>query len=49
MRSCSRAASRGCVHPGHHDGRAGGDGFWGPTAEPAAAKQIQLQPAGCGQ
>lgn len=49
MRLCSFAASSGRVHPGHHDGRAGGDGFWGPAAKPAAAEQIQLQPAGCGQ
>lgn len=49
MRLCSFVASSGRVHPGHHDGRAGGDGFWGPAAKPAAAEQIQLQPAGCGQ
>ena len=49
MRSCSCAASSGCVHSGHHDGRTGGDGFWGPVTEPAATEQIQLQPAGCGQ
>lgn len=40
------AASRGRIHPGHHDGRAGGDGLRGPAPEPAPAEQIQLQPAG---
>lgn len=49
MRSDSCSASSGCIHPGHHDGRAGGNGFWGQAAEPAAAEQIQLQPAGRGQ
>lgn len=47
--SCSCAASSGCIHPGHHDGRSSGDGLRGPATEPAAAEQIQLQPAGCGQ
>lgn len=49
MRFCSRAAPGGCIHPGHHDGCAGRDGFRGPATEPAAAEQIQLQPARCGQ
>lgn len=49
IRSCFSAASSGCVHPGHHDGRTGGDGFRGPAAEPAAAEEVQLQPAGRGQ
>lgn len=40
------AASGGRIYPGHHDGRAGGDGLRGPTPEPTAAQQIQLQPAG---
>lgn len=40
------AASSGRIHTGHHDGCAGGDGLWGPASKPAAAEQIQLQPAG---
>lgn len=45
----SFAAPSGRLYQGHHDGCAGGDGFWGQAAKPAAAEQIQLQPAGCGQ
>ncbi|XP_040918141.1 next to BRCA1 gene 1 protein isoform X2 [Toxotes jaculatrix] len=45
----TQVTSSGRVHPGNHDGRAGGDGLWGPVAEPAAAEETQLQPAGCGQ
>lgn len=43
------AASGGLVHAGHHDGRAGGDGLRRPAAEPAAAEETQLQPAGRGE
>lgn len=39
------AASSRRIHTGHHDGCAGGDGLWGPAPKPAAAEQIQLQPA----
>lgn len=47
--SCFHAASSGRFHPRHHDGCAGGDGLWGPAAEPATAEETQLQPAGRGQ
>lgn len=40
------AASGGRLHPGHHDGGAGGDGLRGPAPEPTPAEQVQLQPAG---
>lgn len=43
------AAARGRLHQGHHDGRAGGDGIRRQVAQPAAAQQVQLQPAGRGQ
>lgn len=43
------AAPCGRLHQGHHDGCAGGDGFRRPAAQPAAAQQVQLQPAGRSQ
>lgn len=49
IQRCTPAAAGGHIHPGHHDGRAGGDGLWGPAAEPAPADETQLQPAGCGE
>ncbi|XP_062293894.1 next to BRCA1 gene 1 protein isoform X4 [Scomber scombrus] len=45
----THTATSGRVYPGHHDGRAGRDGIRGPSAQPAAAEETQLQPAGRGQ